>query len=277
MKSKMYELLVRDIYEALVRHDGHNDVDVRHNVELVGGSGQPHQIDVYWELRVAGEVYRTVVECKCWAKSVDVGVVRAMIGLLSDLPPGTTGVIVSMVGFQEGAAALAAHHCIRLVEVSVPLKNLEITLTLTSAPAITGVHIQIDEAAAQRILAAAGRKNLRFHATGTAKTPLLVNGDGKPTAILDFFDVEAAATGKNRVRLPGLALPTEIGPVPVDYLDIDVERAEPMVEELHIETGETARAVFTGVLDGHQLVLLEDGTIRRAGSTAPRITHSTRT
>ena len=260
--SRTYEKLVRDIYSALVRHEGRNDVEVQHDVRVEGQSGQKHQIDVFWELQVARETYRTVVECKRWNKAVDVGVVRDMVGLLADLPPGTTGVIVGMMGFQEGAFTLAEHHRIRLVKVGVPVKHLHFSMTFVSPPIITNVGIQVDEEAARALLASSDRNSIRDQAAATLETGFLVDEGGQPKTILDLFDVEAAGPGCHRVPTPGLLLPTEIGHVPVVHLDVHVEQPAPLEEELRIETGETARAVFDSLLDGHKLILRDDGTIQ---------------
>jgi len=106
MKSTEYELLVRDIQQALLRAQALETIRVEHNIKLKGVSGQEHQIDVYWEYRIAGVTHRVALECKFHKVRVDVGVVRDFWGVLDDIP-GLRGVIVSPVGFTSGAKTYA--------------------------------------------------------------------------------------------------------------------------------------------------------------------------
>ncbi|WP_079696830.1 MULTISPECIES: hypothetical protein [unclassified Paenibacillus] len=52
-----YELLAKEIYDSLHRAEGVATIDIKHNVRLLGNSGCNHQIDVYWEFEMVGEVY----------------------------------------------------------------------------------------------------------------------------------------------------------------------------------------------------------------------------
>ena len=59
-----YELFVKEVYEVLNKTDGLSDVQIQHDVKLVGAAGVEHQIDVYWTFSIAGIRYQVAVECK---------------------------------------------------------------------------------------------------------------------------------------------------------------------------------------------------------------------
>lgn len=118
-RGTAYEKYVQDVYQALLVEDGVDTVEVQHNIKLLGNSGCEHQIDVYWEYRLAGQLYRTAIECKAFDKTVGVGRVRDFYGVVSDIP-GLTGVIATRNGFQAGAIKFAAQHGISLQEVREP-------------------------------------------------------------------------------------------------------------------------------------------------------------
>lgn len=68
--STPYELLVQELHQALLNNDGVENINVRHNVKIKGRSGATHQIDVYWEFKLAGVTYKTCIECKHYNTSV---------------------------------------------------------------------------------------------------------------------------------------------------------------------------------------------------------------
>jgi hypothetical protein len=80
-----YERFAQEIYQGLVDVDVVKTTNVQHNVKLVGKSGQPHQIDVYWEYEIAGIKHNVAIECKNYNSAVPVGKVRDFYGVLSDL------------------------------------------------------------------------------------------------------------------------------------------------------------------------------------------------
>jgi len=60
-ESTEYEKLVQELYKEIMASEGHTSIDVKHNVEIKGKSGCEHQIDIYWEFKVAGETHRVGV------------------------------------------------------------------------------------------------------------------------------------------------------------------------------------------------------------------------
>lgn len=103
-----YELLTKSIYEGLIHAEGVDNISVIHNKKLVGHSGAKHQVDVYWEHKVAGKTYKTLIECKHYRKNVCIGRIRDFYGVLQDV--GATGIFVTKVGFQNGATKFALYY-----------------------------------------------------------------------------------------------------------------------------------------------------------------------
>jgi hypothetical protein len=108
-----YEKYVRDIQQVLLQAQDLKTVQARHDIDLTGNSGQDHQIDVYWEYRLAGVTHKVALECKLRGRKVDLGIVRDFWGVVDDVS-GLRGVIVSPVGFISGAIRYAKNKGIGL-------------------------------------------------------------------------------------------------------------------------------------------------------------------
>jgi len=118
-KGTEYEIFVREIYETLLNADGIENISVLHNIDLKGKSGCSHQIDVYWEFKLAGQTYKTAIECKAFNTSVPIGRIRDFYGVLIDTP-NLNGIFVTLVGYQSGAKAYAEHYGVTLKELRHP-------------------------------------------------------------------------------------------------------------------------------------------------------------
>lgn len=118
-KGTEYEQFVQAVYQMVIASEGVEHINVQHNVKLKGKSGCEHQIDVYWEFRVAGQIYRTAIECKAFNQTVTIGRVRDFYGVLVDVP-GLSGVFATLVGYQSGAKQYADHYGISLQELRTP-------------------------------------------------------------------------------------------------------------------------------------------------------------
>lgn len=114
-----YERFTQEIYQQLVDSDVVKATTVQHNVKLIGRSGQKHQIDVYWEYEIAGNMHKVAIECKNYNKSVPLSVVQGFKGVLDDLN-GVNGIIVTKKGFQIGAKQYAKEWGISLKELRTP-------------------------------------------------------------------------------------------------------------------------------------------------------------
>lgn len=126
-------------------------IAVEHDKKIVGLSGQEHQIDVYWEHRLGGLLFRVAIDCKNYNRAVEVAHVRNMLGVLQDVP-GLRGVLVTSSGFQEGALKLAAAHQIQLhvireaVEADYDglIRRIELQMNLV-IPTTTKLNVRINK------------------------------------------------------------------------------------------------------------------------------------
>lgn len=114
-----YEKFAREIYQKLMNAEGINTINVKHNVKLMGKSGQQHQIDVYWEYQIGGVKHKVIIECKNYNATVPIGKVRDFYGLLADLT-NVSGIMVTKMGYQAGAKAYASYYGINLKELRTP-------------------------------------------------------------------------------------------------------------------------------------------------------------
>ena len=114
-----FERFTQRIYQKLVNNDVLKPTKVLHNVKLKGRSGHEHQIDVYWEYEIAGNLHCVAIECKNYDSLVPVGKVRDFQGVLADLN-NVNGIMVSRKGYQEGAKKYASEYGISLKMVRQP-------------------------------------------------------------------------------------------------------------------------------------------------------------
>ena len=117
-----YEKFTREVYQKLLDADVVKTTEVKHNVKLTGKSGQKHQIDVYWEYEIEGVRRKVAIECKNYNKAVSLGKVRDFYGVLIDLN-NVAGIMVTKIGYQEGAKKYASHYDINLMELRAPNKG----------------------------------------------------------------------------------------------------------------------------------------------------------
>ena len=130
-----YELFVKEIYEAILRYEGVENINVQHDIKIKGSSGVERQIDIYWEFKTAGVKYRLIIECKDYKTAVPLEKIDAFHSKVSDIG-GAIGVFVSKNGYQRGAIELAQKYGIQLREIRVPndkdwdgyIRNIEIQL-----------------------------------------------------------------------------------------------------------------------------------------------------
>ena len=114
-----YEKFTQEIYQELVNADVVKSTKVKHNIKILGKSGQKHQIDVYWEYEKAGVLHKVAVECKNYNKPIPISKVRDFYGVLSDLD-NVSGIMVTKIGYQEGAKKIGSHYGISLKELRTP-------------------------------------------------------------------------------------------------------------------------------------------------------------
>ncbi|HHQ4708860.1 TPA: restriction endonuclease [Aeromonas veronii] len=124
-----YELFVREFHEKLLRQDGFENLEVKHNVKIKGKSGNKNQIDVYWEVVIAGVTQKFCVECKKWKNRVRKSDVGSFISTINDIG-GARGIYVTTKGFQPGAIKLAEENQIILIEATPEITRTPATLEI---------------------------------------------------------------------------------------------------------------------------------------------------
>lgn len=119
MSDRDYEILTKNIHQALLKAEGYDTIEIQHDVKIAGRSSQKHQIDVYWKFSIAGVVYQTAIECKRYKKPIEVGAVRNFFGALEDIG-NINGIMVTTEAYQSGAETYAASKGIRLLVIRSP-------------------------------------------------------------------------------------------------------------------------------------------------------------
>lgn len=96
------------------------------NRHFLGKSGHSHQIDIAIEIAVATLQLLVIVECKCYRRSVEVADVLEFVSRIQDIG-ASKGVMVTTIGFQEGAVRLAKSHHVALI-VTAPRTPITVVL-----------------------------------------------------------------------------------------------------------------------------------------------------
>jgi hypothetical protein len=143
-----YERFTQEIYQDLLMEDGLT-AQVLHNVKLKGKATY-HQIDVYWEYKIAGVLHKVAIECKNYNNDISIGKVRDFHSVLMDI--GTiNGIMVTKKGYQRGAKEFAELYGINLVVLREPIEEDwkgRIRIIETNIQAIgfevTNWYVQID-------------------------------------------------------------------------------------------------------------------------------------
>lgn len=117
-----YEKLAKEIYDEILQAEGFNTIEVKHNINIEGKSGQKHQIDVFWEFSIAGINHRVAVECKNYTSPVSVGKIRDFSAALDDIG-NIQGIFITKTGYQAGAKRFANYQGIELKHLREPTES----------------------------------------------------------------------------------------------------------------------------------------------------------
>jgi hypothetical protein len=102
-----HELVTKAIFEALLKQDKVQDLEIRHNFRILGLSGVHHQVDVYYKFRAGPAIHYAIVEVKKRGRSVEQGELFTLHTVITDVPGQPRGIFVSQVGYQSGAKQFA--------------------------------------------------------------------------------------------------------------------------------------------------------------------------
>ncbi len=108
-----YEKLTQMVYQLLLEQEGVITIQVEHNVTVMGRSGVEHQIDVMWRFKQAGIAHAVLIECKNYGSALTLEKVRNFFAVLHDIGDAR-GLMVTKIGYQDGARRFAEHYGIGL-------------------------------------------------------------------------------------------------------------------------------------------------------------------
>ncbi|ABB32714.1 hypothetical protein Gmet_2490 [Geobacter metallireducens GS-15] len=257
-ESEGYERLVKDVHDALLKNDGVENITVLQNVKLRGKSGASHQIDVYWEFRLAGVTYKTCIECKQFKESVKKSHVAAFASILEDIG-NATGIFATTEGFQNGAKLLAKEKGIRLILVNYILKTIHLTGHF-KIPQISVTNLTFDTDHAKQLLRERGLQVYSLQTHDISGRELIFDSQGTPKCkFRDLFTL--LPTGSSQEIEPEDAyFPTEIGNLKIKSAEYTVAVHEHQTEDI-ITVDDVARAIMEDVFENNSLYLREDGSI----------------
>ncbi len=146
-----YEKLAQRIYQLLLNNQGFNTIEVQHDVKIKGISDVKHQIDVYWEFKMADVPHKVAIECKNYKSKISLGKIRDFHSVLNDIG-NIYGIMVTKVGYQKGVKDYAKKFGIGLKLLRNPieedwdgrLKKIVVKINMV-IPKITKRNVLIDE------------------------------------------------------------------------------------------------------------------------------------
>lgn len=266
-RNTEYELLVARILQGMLKYDGFETLRVEHDVVLTGKSGATHQIDVFWEFKAAGTIYRTCVECKNYTSAVKKSHVAAFSATLADIG-NANGIIATTSSFQKGAKLLAQQNNIRLVLVNNLLKTIHIMVhpqqTNYSNLSMNFCPDSIREALTRNNL---DQFSIEWSASG--EHPLLNKRGDAVETFNTILNKHPSKDERNCIEGVNLYLDIEgLGPVMIDSIEFDVSHIQlPPIESI-IESPNSAKAVLEDIIDENKHYLHDDGSVNQVINNA---------
>lgn len=258
--STPYELLVQELHQALLHSDGVENINVRHNVKIIGRSGASHQIDVYWEFKLAGVTYKTCIECKHYNSSVKKSHIAAFSAVLEDIG-NATGIFATTEGYQEGALLFAQAKGIRLLLVNPLLKTVGITMNST-IPSTTITAINYNKKQTSERLAALGLKSHSWLARWAPDTEFYDEQGNAKTTFQALFEGKATHDGDFELETPGVYDRTDIGLIEIELIKYSVKIHHDQ-RTFEITNNNIERAIVEDVVQNTSHYLNDDGSITK--------------
>lgn len=117
MNAQAYERFIGKIVEGLIKNDLVAPPGITHLKKFQGKTGALYEIDLSYTFRVVGAEYLTLIECKYWNKPVGRDIINSFKSIVEDIG-AHKGIVVTTVGFQEGALVFAKKCGIGLFKAS---------------------------------------------------------------------------------------------------------------------------------------------------------------
>lgn len=270
-----YEKLAQVIYKALLSNDGFENIDVRHNIKIAGKSGCNHQIDVYWEFRLAGETHRVAIECKNFTKDVSIAKVRDFFGVIHDIG-GIKGIFVSKVGFQSGAKRFAEYYDISLKELRFPnnddwkgrLKTIKLNIHVMPT-VLTGVFVEpdFDWLIRKGIINSEEERGKIIIETNKLNTEICVY-DENGAIINNFLELEEqlphdykeGTNFKHSFKFDNGFMESNFGKIKINYVGLQYD-INNIPTEVLLEAEEITKAIIKDVKTGEIKFIKNDGEV----------------
>ena len=274
-RGEAYEEFVETLYRSLLDAEGFGTVEVERNkTDLKSSSGCAHQIDIFWEFKMAGQTYQTAIECKAYASAVSIGRVRDFYGVLADIP-GLKGIVVSLFGFQSGAKRYAEHYNIDLKEIRRPteqdwegrVRNIRHRIIII-IPEIKSMRVDVTQTFLETLEA---EEEIAFSFEGTNYDSLIVDSSGNHVASLEDIrlslptDNQAAENLEETLPYSDCFYNSSDGRrIPIDSVtvryNVNVE-----IEDANILGDEVAKAIMKDVRSGDIMLFDREGNVRKVG------------
>jgi hypothetical protein len=136
MTSEDYERFVQKFYSAIMPFEG---VEIRHRKTYMGKVSQRLiEVDLAFEMSVCRALLLVVIECKCYALKVDVSDVEEFHSKLDDIG-AHKGIMVTTIGFQEGAILTPRGRGIALALLTTQPQEGELVMMANSRQVSSGL------------------------------------------------------------------------------------------------------------------------------------------
>lgn len=272
--SKEYERFVQQLTATLLTAQGLQTVEVRHDIKLEGLSGQQHQIDVYWEYRIAGTSHRVAIECKRYAKKVGLDIVRGFSAVLDDVK-GLSGVIVTTTGFTRGAKRFAKANHIGLkiarkakdADYEGRIRGIGVQLNVIAPPVVTGLAVRLDEAwlranlAEPRLQALSDGLSIPFEESHIKRSGEVVSLRECISEVLGDVANEISGKYTHILRFDDAYVVTEeYGPLKLTELEISYTQSV-HTEVFQVGGAEVAHTLISDAVSGTLLFVDDEGAI----------------
>lgn len=117
--GKQYETLVEEVFLQLMEQDSVENITMTKN-KILKGKSTSHEIDVYWEFKMGGITYSTIIQAKDWKDKVPQGEILKFKAIIDDLPGQPRAIFITRTGYQKGALKFASVNDILLYELRKP-------------------------------------------------------------------------------------------------------------------------------------------------------------
>jgi hypothetical protein len=268
-----YELLTKEIYEVLLKSEGLT-VDVKHNLEIQGKAFK-HQIDIFWEYKIAGITHKVAIECKNYNKNVSVAKVRDFFGVLSDIG-NINGILVSKIGFQKGAKKYAEYYGINLRELRKPtdidwkgrVKTIHVDFKLISTK-VEDLKFNLDEKWIRENIQFKGETEFEFTFEGMTTEFWIYDGKGNKTTTIYELENKLPHNWKTENNLifirefdDGYIINDKYGKMKINSIEFLYNVKSGESRPVIIDGTESAKAILKDAISGEIKFFNKDGTIK---------------